>query len=234
MAEERRYRDEEVKEILGLAVRTHEVGPVTVPDEGGLTLSELQEVGLEIGVEPGRIAEAALTLQTRREVLPRRTFLGVPISAGRVIELPRALTDREWEVLVGEFRETFGARGHVTSQGGIREWTNGNLHVFLEPTATGHRLRLGTHKGNATALLRIGAAGLVFGLALIALFVAEQLGRAALVLPVLAAVTGGGILASNVIRLPRWARRREAQMESIAGRVTALLGESPPGEEAGL
>ena len=121
MADERKYREEEVKEIFDLATNRDDFGRAAVADEGGLTLAELQEVGLEVGVEPGRIADAALALETRRGVLPRRTSLGMPVSVGRVIELPRAVTDREWEVLVAEFRETFGARGQVTSHGGVRE-----------------------------------------------------------------------------------------------------------------
>jgi hypothetical protein len=71
-------------------------------------------------------------------------------------------------------------------------------------------------------------------LALIALFVGEELGRAALVIPALMAVFGSGTLASNVLRLPRWAREREEQMEYIAGRVEALLREQPQGEESGF
>jgi hypothetical protein len=173
-------------------------------------------------MEPSRIAEAAFALDTRREALPRRTFLGMPISVGRIVDLPRELTDREWDILVGELRETFGARGHVASHGGIREWTNGNLHAFLEPTETGHRLRLGTRKGSATAMITTGAAGLVLGLALIALFVFEELGRASLVIPVLMAWAGAGIVVASMLRLPRWAHEREEQMEYIAGRGGAL------------
>jgi len=94
MANERKYREDEVKEIFDFAVSRDDVGRPAISDEGGLTLAELQEVGLEVGLEPGRIAEAALALDARREVLPRRAFLGVPISVGRIIDLPRALTDR--------------------------------------------------------------------------------------------------------------------------------------------
>ncbi len=232
MTNERKYRDEEVKEIFDLAVGTDDVGRPAVSDESGLTLAELQEVGLEVGMDPGRIAEAAFAVDARREVLPRRTYLGVPTSVGRIVDLPRALTDHEWDVLVGELRETFGARGTVTAQGGAREWTNGNLHAFLEPTATGHRLRLGTLKGNAVALITTGAAGLALGLALLTLFIGEQLPGAAMV-ALLIALAGGGTLGVNMLRLPRWAREREGQMEYIAGQVVALVGERSEGEESG-
>ena len=153
MTDERKYQEEEVREIFDLAANEAKVGRPAISDEGGLTLLEIQEVGLEVGMEPARIAEAAFVVDARREILPRRTYFRVPTSVGRIVDLPRALTDHEWDVLVGELRETFGARGTVTSQRGAREWTNGNLHAFLEPTATGHRLRLGTLKGNAVALI---------------------------------------------------------------------------------
>lgn len=230
MADERKYREEEVKEIFDLAARRDEIGRPDVSDEGGLTLAELQEVGREVGIEPREIAEAAFALDARGEGLPRRTVLGVPISVGRVVELPRAVTDREWDVLVGDLRETFGAKGKISSQGGVREWTNGNLHAFLEPTATGHRLRLGTQKGSAVPAFIFGAVGLAVGLALFTLFFFEDLGRASLVIPTLMAILGSVILASNVISLPRWAREREGQMEHIASCVGLLIGGSSQDE----
>ncbi len=158
----------------------------------------------------------------------------MPISVGRVIELPRAVTDREWDLLVAQFRETFGARGQVTSHGGVREWTNGNLHAFLEPTETGHRLRLRTHKGGAMALNRLGVAGLAMGLILFTVFLTTGRSPVSMELTMMLLVgMGGAALASNMLSLPGWAREREGQMEYIAGRVGALLEERPQGEESG-
>ena len=232
MAEERRYREEEVKEIFELASSTHKAGRPAAFDESGLTLAELQEVGLEVGVEPSRIAHAASTLDTRLNVLPRRTSLGMPISVGRIIDLPRAVTDREWDLLVAEFRETFGARGQITSHGGVREWSNGNLRAFLEPTESGHRLRLRTLKGGARALNWMGVAGLVMALTLLTMFLTTGNSPARMELGMMWLVgLGGGALASNLLRLPRWAHEREGQMEYLAGRVGALLGETAQGEE---
>jgi len=234
MANERRYRDDEIKEILELATSGIEDGRSAVSDEAGLTLAELQEVGLEVGVEPGRIAAAALALGTRRGVVPRGTSLGMPISVGRVVELPRAVTDREWDLLVAELRETFGARGQIASRGGVREWSNGNLHAILEPSETGHRLRLRTQKGGAEALNRMGVAGLVAGLILLTMFLTTGPSPQRLeAIMMLLVGLGGGALVSNMISLPRWAREREGQMEYLAGRVETLLRESPQGEESG-
>ena len=46
----------------------------------------------------------------------------------------------------------------MKAYGSLRQWTNGNLQALLEPTATGHRLRLGTLKGNARASMAAGLA----------------------------------------------------------------------------
>jgi hypothetical protein len=153
------------------------------------------------------------------------------VSVSRSTDLPRALTDSEWEILVGELRETFGARGQVTTQGEIREWTNGNLHVFVEPTATGHRLRMGTTKGGARELLTMGAAGIGVGAFLVLFMAFEQLARASVAGPLFIAGVAAATLAYHMISLPGWAREREEQMEYIAGRVAALLETGELGAE---
>ena len=226
MANERKYREDEVSEIFTLATSAGTASLPALPDQEGLTLEELQEVGREVGLAPERVAAAAATLDTRSETRPRRTTLGVPVSVGRVVELPRAATDREWQVLVTALRETFGAKGRVASHGEIREWTNGNLHAFLEPTEVGHRLRLGTRKTGATAVTAIGASGLVFGLLLLVtsgLDTATFGATFAVLVPALFALAGGGTLARHFLRLRRWADERERQMEHIADRACALL-----------
>ena len=59
----------------------------------------------------------------------------------------------------------------------------------------------------------------------------DELGQpVALELPaILGMVIGGAFMASSVVRLPRWAREREEQMEYIAARVGTLVGALPSG-----
>ena len=103
----RRYGDEEVREIFSLAT-TGGRDPSLPSESGGLTLDELQRIGQEAGIEPARVAHAAETLDARGRAAPVRRSLGVPIGLSRVVDLPRAPTDREWERLISEFRSTFG------------------------------------------------------------------------------------------------------------------------------
>jgi hypothetical protein len=128
-----------------------------LPAGRGLSLRELQEIGREAGIDPERIAEAARALP-RGDNLPFwRTFLSRPPELDRVVELPRAISGREWDLMVAEFRDIFGAVGEVGSQGGAREWTGG-LRVLLEPSKSGHRLRMTAQNRR---LLRVGRLGIV-------------------------------------------------------------------------
>lgn len=227
MTTERRYADDEVREIFARAADSPGTGLPAVTEPEGLTLEELQAVGLEVGLPPERVAEAAAGLDARAMPVPRRTLLGSPVSVGRIVDLPRRATDREWRFLVAELRETFGAKGHVTTHGDVREWSNGNLHAVLEETEKGHRLRLGTFKGNAMEVMGLGGVGIVMALIMGIAMIAKAKTGIELLLPAFFATMGVGAAAANFLRLPRWADEREAQMEHIAARARALL-ESPP------
>ncbi len=227
MTDERRYQDDDSKEIFEAAATTGDSDRHALSSAKGFTLAELQEIGLEVGLAPERIADAATALELRRRALPRRRSFGMPISVGRIIDLPRAPTDREWELLLGELRETFHAQGKVGSSGSIRQWTNGNLHAYVEPTEAGYRLRLGTLKGTAPMTNMMGMAGMGMGMVLFGALLFTGNLADGFVGPVVFGAMGAAAFVSNLLRLPRWARQRREQMEYIAARAQALIGSEP-------
>jgi hypothetical protein len=219
---EQRYSDDEVREIFERAASKERLTAPRTSEPDGFTLGELQSIGREAGLDPARIAEAASSLEARRGALPRRTTWGMPVAVGRVVDLPRAPTDREWEMLVAELRNTFGARGRASSQGNLREWRNGNLVVAVEPTESGYRLRLGTMKGDAGVMNVMGVVGMAVAAAsMLPASVVD--GSEALVFGAMGIVA----LVANYVRLPRWADKREQQMEYVAGRVQGMLRSDP-------
>lgn len=240
MADERRYQDNEVEEILRRAVNEQELSHPTLTRSQGLTLREIQEIGREAGIDPSRIGDAAHAVVARRQAAPRGTFLGMPVSVNRVVDLSRAMTEREWEIVVGDLRDTFSAPGQVGEQGTTREWTNGNLRVLLEPTGSGQRLRFSTFNRRLRFLGSVGVVEIIIGLVFLAILIPNLLASggltwavAAKLLPsIIAAGAGVAFLGWAGIELPRWAGQREAQMEHIAARVQALI-ETPPGQEPG-
>ena len=224
---ERRYGEDEVREIFRIAT-TEAVRDRTLPGESiELTLSELQRIGQEVGIEPSRVAHAAAKLDANLNVAPVKKSFGMPIGLSRVVDLPRAPTDREWALLISEFRSTFGAQGHVTTTGGFREWSQGNLHISVEPSANGQQLRLSSLKDDGIALNLFGA--MTAALSVITGAMVAVAGK-----PPEKALASFGMFAgmalisfgANVIRLPRWARERGGQMEAVAEHAVKMLSNS--------
>jgi hypothetical protein len=143
----------------------------------------------------------------------------------RIVDLPRAPTDREWERLISEFRTTFGAQGRVTTSGGLRDWSHGNLHISLEPTANGEQLRVTDLKDEAVAInglgFFLGAMGVLVG-GLVA--AAGDPHKGLLAFGMFGGMSILAFVAANLVRTPAWARERVQQMDAIAEHAVKLLG----------
>jgi hypothetical protein len=217
---ERRYNETEVAAIFEQAAKAQQMAQRQSSSGEGMTLAELQEIGREVGLAPELVVRAARAIDQGGRPTSRR-FFGLPIGVGRTIDLDRRLSDEEWDRLVVDLRETFDARGTIRQEGSLRAWTNGNLQALLEPTPTGHRIRLRTLKGDAQRLMTGGIAMSAVG---IVVFVAGMLSGGAIdpgnlsTFGILAAM-GVGVFGLGALRIPGWARRRRQQMAEIASRL---------------
>ena len=223
----RRYGEEEVREIFSLAAAGGTRERSLPAESGGLTLDELQRIGQEAGIEPARVAQAAERLDARGRPAPIRRSFGMPIGVSRVVDLPRAPTEREWEQLISHFRTTFGTPGLATTSGGIREWSQGDLHIAVEPTERGEQLRLSHLKTDAQALNGLGVVMGVMSMIMGATVTAAGKPEKAVVVFGMFGGMALAAFAANVIRLPGWARERERQMEAVAEHAVKLLSSSP-------
>ncbi len=233
MSNERRYQDHEIRQILDLAIGQEDSAAPSLPAVDGLTLLELQDVGREIGLPPERITQAVAALEGRGESVPRGTTLGLPTSVGRVVPLPRNPSEREWELLIAELRTTFGVKGEVTSHGGFREWSHGNLHAFIEPTLTGHRLRL-VDSNAAVVGIVLGGFILAFALLILTVLLGKDKAGFVFAVPGFFSLLGGSLIAGSAMSLPRWAREQEGRMEHISRHAVSLLALPGPKDGGGL
>lgn len=224
---ERRYSEEEVAKIFEQAAENQQSTKRQLAPAEGMTLADLQEIGRDVGISPALVAEAAKSLDTPTRQ-KTRSLLGLPIGVGRTIELGRRLSPAEWDRLVVDLRETFDARGVVKSEGNFKQWTNGNLQVLVEPTATGDRVRLQTIKGSARSAVVGGFA--LLGTASVMTLINGVSGLAPDSLGMILAFALGGLamLGIPLVQLPGWARERRLQMEGIASRLAASTEASPP------
>jgi hypothetical protein len=227
---ERRFSEAEVAQIFERATSGHAVQATRAVE--GLTLAELESIGKEVGISAEQITRAALSLSTG-EAKPTQSFLGMTTGVGHTVHLDRRLTDEEWERFIVEVRETFNARGTMTSQGSLRQWSNGNLQVLLEPTEAGHRVRFRTVKGDApwtfSAGLVASTVSVIGEVTAVLTGVAHDVGLV-VSFGVLGAI-GIGAAATTALRLPGWARVRKAQMEELGARVSAMALKPPPASD---
>jgi hypothetical protein len=226
---ERRYTEDEIARIFKNATENPEARPAAT----GLTLPELQDIGREVGVSPEAVAQAAARLDRATPGIGRmpasvsRRMLGVPLGVGRTVELPRKLTEAEWEELVVDLRTTFDAKGRLSVQGNFREWRNGQLRALVEPTQTGDRFRLQTFKENARMMMALGlgsmaGAALAFSLAVLEIRTDADILRTSLMM----AAAGVGIFTATAIRVKAWAQLRRQQIDSVIDRLLSAIERS--------
>ena len=226
---ERRYSEDEVREILTLATTGDARDHSQVAESAGLTLHDLERIGQEVGIDPARIAAAASKLDTRAQPAVVRRSFGMPVGMSRVVDLPRSPTEREWEQLISVFRSAFGAPGIASTSGGMRQWSHGNVHISVEPTERGEQLRLSTLKDEA--ILFNGMGVLLGGMAVITSTMVVAAGKPEKALAA-GGMFGGMALFSfmaNVLRLPGWARKRARQLEEVAEHAVELLSNPSDG-----
>ena len=224
---ERRYQDHEIRQILDLAIDEGDAPAESLPVIDGLTLRELQEVGREVGLPEGRITQAVAAFEAHGISVPRGTTLGLPTSVGSIVALPRSPSEREWELLIAELRTTFGGKGVATSYGGLREWSQGTVHAFVEPTETGHWLRLADSRMTAVGGIGLGGFFLAFALLILVVLLGKDDPGVRFAVPAFFSLIGGSLIAGSVVALPRWAREQENRMAHISSRAVSLL--APPG-----
>ena len=233
MSADRRYDENEVRQILDLALTEQHGHAPSFSARDGLTLLQLQDVGREVGVPTDRITQAVEAFEARGESVPPGTTLGVPTSVGRIVRLPRNLSEQEWELLVGELRTTFGGTGEMASHGGLREWSHGRLQAFIEPTVAGHRLRV-TDSNAAVGGMIMGGVITVLALLVLATVLGSgnaELGSVRFVAPSLFAVLGGGLIAGSALSLRRWIRIQESRMERLGKNAVSLLARNTSAED---
>lgn len=227
---ERRFSDDEVAQIFERATSGHALQATRAAE--GMTLAELQSIGKEVGIPAEQITRAALSLSSS-EAKSTQRFLGMTTGVGHIVHLDRKLTDEEWERFIVEVREIFNARGTMTSQGSLKQWSNGNLQVLLEPTDAGHRVRFKTVKGNAPVTFGVGlvmsTVAVIGEMTAVLTGVAHDVGLVAS-FGVLGAI-GIGAAVTTALRLPRWVSARKAQMEELGARASAMALKPPPASD---
>lgn len=212
MSLDRRYNEDEIAAIFKQASSDQEVSQSRLSRNDGLTITDLQEIGTEAGISAEHISRAANAIDRVVISSPPATYFGLQTSVSRTVDLPGPLSEESWDRLVVEMREMFEATGRIRRDGSLRQWSNGNLRILVEPTKSGHRLSMRTRKGNVQSSLAGGLLAFLTGI----LLLVREWGSGSMVALSILALIGLGSFGYSMFRLPRWAKLRERQMESLS------------------
>lgn len=164
------FTEEEARHILARAAERHEAAERARLGGGtGVSLSELKEIAGEVGIDASHVQAAAGELVLRADASPPSARLGIPAELSEVRMLPGSVSDRQWEQMVGVFRDAFDRPGMTTQFGDVREWVSTNdtpegmpVRIRLDPGDDGTLLEL---RQPTEAVLKIsGALAGSFGL----------------------------------------------------------------------
>jgi hypothetical protein len=237
-SEVRRYSDREFALILRTASETPE-GPDPAPPRAGLTLSEIQEIAAEVGIDPQRVSRAAALLPRTTETTFVRLMGGHPRQRLEHT-IPGTVPPEGMRRVVDVARRTLEAQGETREVLGALEWKGGSsvatVTVSIAPGEERTTLQASTDRTESAAGIY---AGMGFPLAVV---IAAALGK------LVFGETGVGVAAAFFSALPpsllltrtlwkrstkKWRERLSDLMDRMTKEAEAALDRRSPESGAG-
>lgn len=121
----RRYSEAEIAKILERATELQGSEP-GMSSGAGMTLSELEDVAMEAGIDVGLVRRAALEVDTSVESFSAwRAFLGEDLRVRRETTLPAEIPERAFESLLGVVQSNVQGYGQPSLLGRTLTWQGG-------------------------------------------------------------------------------------------------------------
>lgn len=213
---QRRYTEKEIASIFKQASEAQEAAQRQLQQSEGLTLEEIAAIGKEAGITPEFIAQAAANVDRKVEKQPAETYLGIPYSTSRTIDIPGSFTDDDWTQLVTKLHDTFQVHGNITQQGATRKWQAEGIKVLVEPAGEGYRARLSALNEQHRGILVGATVMFVMGLFFLAIVASKgDLLTAKAMFVSMFSIVGMGAFGGSSLKLSKWRREQEAKMDAI-------------------
>lgn len=173
--DERRFSDEEIREILKKAVEKKATSTSLVKSEG-LSLAELKVIGEEVGIDPLRLDDAARAVALGKINRPS-SILGGPTVLSFERKVEGVFDSEDTSEVLSVIRRTMGLQGEADEVHGSLEWSAktdlGERYVTLSARDDKTTIFGSSNLTNAAVLtyLPVGVMGLITTFAGLARFV---------------------------------------------------------------
>lgn len=228
---ERRYSEKEVREILARAAE--DSGSRALQSPQGMTLAELKDIGVEVGIDPASVERAARSVGTDAPAHYGGLF-GVPRALNRQRTVAVELDPEIMPELVAVIRNGMGRSGELAEVHGMVEWRasgDGGERVISMAGRGGTTTVQGTADLRTAVTLAYLPTGIIGTTAAIGAAVsASQTGNAT------GLFVGLGIVSLALLGvralLRRYVRGEERRIETVVDELgRAILAAAPPDEE---
>jgi len=221
---ERRYSDKELALILKLAAERQAFSSEL--DDRGLTLTEIQQIAAEAGIDPQHVAEAAAVLEAQHGYR-RLSLLGAPTRFVFDRTVAGEATPKEISEIIDLIRQVTGVQGEISQVFDSVEWRGHDMldrHTYVTIKCQEGQTKikvLGHWRGPAlVSYLVTGLAGLL-----------ATIGISNLIYPVssvgIGVIVAGGISGTYLTARTLW-RYIARKAESTLRELTRRIGERVP------
>jgi hypothetical protein len=137
-SDQRKFTDREVREILKRAAESEP--PEDLATGHGLSLAEVKTIGIEVGIDPARIEEAARAVGSRQES-GLSPITGVPTLLHYESTVPGELDTMPAAEILSVIRRAMGHHGESSEVGGSLEWRTkgGSVERLVTVSSTSGR-----------------------------------------------------------------------------------------------
>jgi len=192
------------------------------------SLTEIQEIAAEVGIDRAFVAEAVAELNRPR---PRIGWLGAPTRFHEEQKVPRKLSPAEIGELLDQAREELGLHGEVHQVFDGVEWRArsalGASILTLGPRGDGTRIALTTERLDQAVAIGFGSVGIGFLAALGGVAIAINVTDNALAASAIVAASAiaGTVVSARVLWhgvAERWRKRTRSIVGALAQRASEL------------
>jgi hypothetical protein len=157
----KKFSSHEVDEILRRAAQLQSQRQIGQDKREGWSLHQVQRLGTEAGLDPHLVAKAAME---SRGQTGKFYLLGAPHELCVQRTIQGELSEKDWQGIVLELRETFCRRGNAMVSAVRREWASGNslgpVNLSVTRTEGGTQLKLLADYSGGFGLTAVAAAAI--------------------------------------------------------------------------